>query len=284
MKPDTNHLPAIAIKPIIMPLVAMILGFVVWVIDAVIDVYVLAEEQTLISNIIAPDDASELWMRILVVVVFIIMGMFSRHILLKHIELDRVLLDYQKKLEGVVEQRTRDLVIKTEELELLATTDPLTGLINRRKFTEILNKEIWRFERYGQGFCVMLIDIDKFKTINDQHGHDIGDEVIVQVARELKENVRRSDTVCRWGGEEFILLNVEVDEQQAMRIAENIRQAVKISKNDVAGGVTVSIGVCLVNKSITAKDMIKLADEALYQAKNSGRDCVVCGGQTNQAA
>ena len=156
-----------------MPLMGLMFGLLVWVADAFVDVYVIGGEQDLVSNIMMPDELTELWMRTLVVVVFLIMGFFSQRLLRKHVKLDRALRDYQKNLEEMVGKRTRELADKTRQLEILETTDSLTGLFNRRKFKSILEHEMNRFERYESPLCLLLVDIDRFKAINDAHGHDV---------------------------------------------------------------------------------------------------------------
>lgn len=275
---------AVAIPPIIMPLMGLMFGLLVWVADAFVDVYVLGEEQDLVSNILMPDELTELWMRTLVVVVFLIMGFFSQHLLRKHAKLDRALLEYQKKLEEMVDERTRKLVSKTKELEVLATTDSLTGLFNRRKFNSILEHEMKRFARYEQPLCLLLVDIDRFKSINDDYGHDVGDKAIIELANILNTGVRRSDCVARWGGEEFLLLNIEIDEQQAYQVAEKLRKEISQTNFKTVGKLSVSIGVAPIKDKDSAESLLKRVDQALYAAKNNGRDRVVCFSEVQKAA
>ena len=219
-----KHISPINIKPSVFPILGLLFGLLIWIIDAGIDVYILGEEQSLLENVLSPDEASELWMRTLVILVFLIMGFFSKHILQKHILLDKILFDYQEKLEHLVEERTRELQDKTVELEQLANTDALTGLYNRRRFTDILEQELKLFERYNRSFCLINIDIDHFKKVNDTYGHDVGDKVIKQFCNTLTSNIRSSDSACRWGGEEFLLLIFESDETIAIQLATKFTQ------------------------------------------------------------
>ena len=265
---------AVAIPPIVMPLMGLMFGLLVWVADAFVDVYVLGEEQDLVSNIMMPDEFTELWMRTLVVVVFLIMGFFSQRLLRKHVKLDRALRDYQKNLEEMVGKRTRELADKTRQLEILETTDSLTGLYNRRKFNSILEHEMNRFERYESPLCLLLVDIDRFKAINDAHGHDVGDQVIIQLANILKTGVRRSDCVSRWGGEEFLLMNIEISEQQACQVAEKLRIEIGQTDFETVGKLSVSIGVAQIKGKDSAESLLKRVDQALHSAKNNGRDRV----------
>jgi len=243
-----------------------------WLIDAMVDVFVLDEEQGILENILAPDEPTELWMRTLVVLVFGIMGFFSRHVLLKHIELDTVLLDYQQRLEDIVFERTQELVDKARQLEVLASTDPLTRLFNRRKFSEVLELEISRFQRYKQPFCLINIDIDFFKKINDAHGHDAGDKVIEEFAEILQSSIRRSDSAARWGGEEFLLLIIESSLEDTLMVAEKLKTTFNNTKFDRVGIVTASIGITEVCEGDTHEDIIRRSDQALYKAKDNGRN------------
>lgn len=248
------------------------MGLIVWLIDAIVDVYLLGEEDDLLENILATDEPTELWMRALVVIVFIIMGFFSRHVLLKHIQLDNTLIEYQHKLEEIVDQRTQELVDKAKEFENLANEDSLTRLYNRRKFSEILDYELKRFYRYKKQFSLINIDIDYFKKVNDTYGHDVGDLVIKRFSSVLKENIRTVDSAARWGGEEFLLLIVEANEDIAKKVSEKINIVLSQTEFKPVEKVTVSIGVTHVVDGDTNESLVKRSDQALYKAKNNGRN------------
>jgi len=266
---DVNVTP---INPIIFPIAGFLTGIFIWVLDAFIDVYILGEEQSLLENILSPDESSELWMRTLVLIVFIIMGLFSRNALKKHIQLDKLLLDYQHKLEEVVTKRTEELLIKTKELESLANYDTLTGLYNRRKFTELLENEMQRFERYKKEFSLISLDIDHFKQINDTYGHDVGDIVLKGFSDSLNSSIRTVDSVGRWGGEEFLILIIESNRELTIKIAEKIQANLNQVEFDSVGKVTASIGVTEIKNGDSSQDMIKRADQAMYIAKENGRN------------
>lgn len=284
MKIEKIPLPTIVIQPMFMPFIGLLFGLFIWFLDAVIDVYVLGEEQDLVSNILRPDELSELWMRILVVAVFLVMGFFSRYVLLKHIKLDLMLLEYQKKLEETVELRTSELLSKTTELEFLASTDPLTGLYNRRKFDGLFEQEIRRFKRYRKPLCLFLIDIDHFKLINDEYGHDVGDEVLIELAKVLRAGVRISDVVARWGGEEFMLLGIELDQSRAKLLAEKLRKFINQRNFQFVGKITVSIGIAQIRDDESPEAIQKRVDQALYAAKDNGRDCIVSFAEMDKVA
>jgi len=266
-----EYKPPLTDRPYILPLVGLLAGILIWLIDASVDVFLLGEEQTLLDNIVNPE-ITELWMRILVTAILIAMGVFARFSLEKHIRLDTILLNHKQKLEELVALRTKELEAKTQELGIIANQDPLTGLSNRRKFNEILQREYNRFSRHDTKFCIIMIDIDYFKNVNDTCGHDTGDEVIVNFSNSIRENTRKTDEVARWGGEEFIILAVETDENNVMRLANKVRTKIKSYQHEKAGYITASIGVSCCHKDDTPESLIKRADDALYQAKNNGRD------------
>jgi diguanylate cyclase (GGDEF)-like protein len=173
-----------------------------------------------------------------------------------------------------------DLVHTVKRMEELATTDSLTGLSNRRHFLDLASAEWDRTLRYDRPLAVLMMDIDHFKSINDGHGHAVGDYVIAEVADICREQKRSSDIVARIGGEEFIVLLPETDLASAVIVAERLRQ--QIGARDVDLGtriarVTVSIGVAELQPGMASIDeLIKLADRALYVAKRTGRNRV-CG-------
>ncbi len=169
-----------------------------------------------------------------------------------------------------------NLIQKLEEATL---TDPLTGLLNRRGFASRLDNELARFRRNQRPFSILLLDIDHFKKINDIHGHSTGDRVLQELSLKLTSNTREIDTVCRWGGEEFLILLVESELSGATQVAEKIRAAIedmKIQADRKHLPVTVSIGVSeFENPDTKFESFLKEADDRLYQAKSEGRNRVV---------
>jgi diguanylate cyclase (GGDEF)-like protein len=169
------------------------------------------------------------------------------------------------------------------DLGMLATTDGLTALFNRRHFDELARAEWARFQRYGRPLS-LLLDVDKFKSINDRFGHDAGDLVLKAVAHICQTTKRQIDVAARTGGEEFALLLPETDEAAAEVAAERLRKAIQIHTGALPGEnlkVTVSIGVAGAALGMPAFEvMLKRADEALYEAKRSGRNRVVRAPRT----
>jgi len=260
------------VNPWVFPFTGFLTGLIFWSMDAFIDVYILDEEQTFFENLVMPDESTELWMRSLVVIVFTIMGFFSYNTIKKHIKLDNLLFDYQHKLEAIVSEKTEELKVKNKELEKLANFDSLTGLFNRRKTSEILETELKRFNRNNLVFSLMFFDIDHFKKINDTYGHDIGDVVLKNFANILISNVRSIDSVGRWGGEEFLIILIESNSEKAKIVAEKIQANLSEVNFEPVGKITASVGISESTDSDSHATLIKRADEALYRAKDLGRN------------
>jgi diguanylate cyclase (GGDEF)-like protein len=162
-----------------------------------------------------------------------------------------------------------------DRLERQASSDPLTGIANRRTFHERLSAEISRAERYGRHLGLVLMDLDQFKAVNDVHGHQAGDRVLVLFARLLSAQSREGELVARIGGEEFAWLLPETDQYGAYIAAERVRKAIESTPFEDIGTVTVSAGVCSTENARDADMLVGDADRALYCAKESGRN-VTC--------
>lgn len=161
-----------------------------------------------------------------------------------------------------------------EEIHLLATTDSLTGIANRREFSAMLAREVDRAKRYGTPLSLAMYDLDYFKRVNDTFGHDVGDYVLQAVTALVKENIRTTDIVARWGGEEFMVLMPESDLQAARNAAEKLRLAIAGHHFDKVGNLTVSFGVVSFEQQDDLNSLLKRVDDALYQAKDKGRNRV----------
>lgn len=169
----------------------------------------------------------------------------------------------------------------TYELQFQANHDHLTKLYNRQKFNEELSKEILRETRYQHRLAIIMFDIDDFKIINDTYGHDVGDVVLIKIAEAVKHTIRSTDVVCRWGGEEFMVLLPETGLIEAETIAEHVRQAVcELKFTEFEESVTISLGVAkFVVDEDTNESLLKKVDLALYDAKGSGKNKVVIYGK-----
>ncbi|MGE4516077.1 MAG: diguanylate cyclase [Arcobacteraceae bacterium] len=165
---------------------------------------------------------------------------------------------------------------KSNLLEYQANHDALTGLYNRQKFNDIFTKEIRRSRRYANFLSVILFDIDNFKAINDSYGHDAGDEVLKKIADIISVNLRQTDSLVRWGGEEFIVLLPETDLQTACNVAQKLLESLTVLTFDfMQEKITASFGVATLNETDTECTLINRADEALYEAKRNGKNQVL---------
>lgn len=187
----------------------------------------------------------------------------------------------QAELELKVQDRTVALEEANAKLTLLATTDGLTGILNRRHFVELGEHALHVATRYKHSIALIMMDIDHFKAVNDTYGHDAGDKVLQHVVELCKGLNRDTDIFGRMGGEEFALLLIEPAALSAETVAERLRQKIESAPMDYEGtsiAVTVSQGVChpdLPHEGMTIDQMLRVADEALYEAKNAGRNQVV---------
>ena len=174
---------------------------------------------------------------------------------------------YAKQLEGM-----------NVELERLATTDSLTGLANRRAFRERMTQELRRLDRYGGEACLMMMDLDHFKTVNDSYGHDAGDAVLREVSQRIASQLRETDTFGRLGGEEFAVLAAGIPVAQGAMVAERVLNIVReapVVWNGLEIAVTTSIGMTPLRAGDGSIDAaLARADQALYASKNAGRDRV----------
>ncbi|MCU7836626.1 MAG: diguanylate cyclase [gamma proteobacterium symbiont of Taylorina sp.] len=180
---------------------------------------------------------------------------------------------YNGKIEGFT-AIDHDITDK-KMIEKMSITDSLTGLYNRNKLKDILSQEMCRFDRYNTNFSVIFFDIDFFKKINDTYGHPVGDDILIQLAIIIKGNIRETDIVSRWGGEEFLIVASESALEMTFSFAEKIRIYIEKYQFPDVGQVTISCGVAQYRKGEATSDLVSRADKALYEAKNLGRNRVV---------
>jgi len=193
-----------------------------------------------------------------------------------NVSLDHVEKDELGQAMHVFNDMVEKLAVSHQALELLSTTDVLTGLSNRKRVMSILADALERYRRYGNIFSILMIDIDYFKRVNDQHGHLAGDAVLKQVGEIFSQALRNIDTAARYGGEEFLIILDQSNETEARNTAERIRKEVdryrfKFEQLDLH--CTLSVGVTTVrNSNQTENILIREADDALYKAKHDGRN------------
>lgn len=185
-----------------------------------------------------------------------------------------------KYLLGIVHDIT-DHKLAREKLARLATHDPLTDLYNRRVFEQRLNEAVLRAQRYDEAVSLLMLDLDHFKQINDSHGHRAGDEILRRVAHVILKQIRGTDLAARYGGEEFAVILSGTSESQADEMSERIRQHIQALEikidSDTCASTTISIGISEYSPQLASSEaLIEAADQALYRAKQEGRNCVVC--------
>jgi diguanylate cyclase len=185
-----------------------------------------------------------------------------------------------QSLESQLEESKQEVEKLNQEIEsarVEALTDPLTGVLNRRGFEIKAQPYFSQPASSQQEFCLLMVDIDHFKKINDKYGHLFGDKVICAIANTLKSKVKGQDAIARMGGEEFAILLPETNMAGAFAVAEHIRQAVENGKirnnsNDPIGGISISIGITSRAKGGNLLELLDQADKALYISKNGGRN------------
>ena len=185
-------------------------------------------------------------------------------------ELNRELLEELiEKYSGVV----RELEEKVEVIERMSMTDGLTGIYNRKKFTEEFGREVKRHRRNGESLTLAVMDIDHFKRVNDTYGHEMGDRILIDFCRVVGEDIREVDIFARWGGEEFALIVVGSAKERAHLVLERIRKSIEEHDFDHGERLTCSIGSVAIEDSVP-EEMFTKADKALYKAKKNGRNRV----------
>jgi diguanylate cyclase (GGDEF)-like protein len=180
-------------------------------------------------------------------------------------------VDDRQRLEELVDARTR-------ELQVLASIDELTGILNRRRILAAAEEECQRMTRYPEALCVAMFDIDHFKLINDAFGHSVGDRALRLVAVTARSQLRLQDRIGRYGGEEFLIVFPETSLEGAARVTERVRAAIESLELDEGGfraTVSISAGVAEVARGETLDAVLRRVDSAMYLAKSSGRNQIV---------
>lgn len=274
-------------------LIGFILCVVFWAIDSSVDVLIFEGDESIMESFVSPGPV-ELWMRGVVVFLLMTFSFYTKYLFARQMELTKNIENYKNNLENLVEERTAELHTKNslledeiyvrkqaeEKLELIATTDSLTLLFNRRKFDELLKYEIERDRRYKDGLALIMCDIDHFKRINDDYGHHIGDKILIEFVEKVTKAIRKTDVFARWGGEEFAVLIPGANEQVAMSVAEKIRALVETSSYSIDKSITASFGVSVLMNMEDEESIVKRADQALYRAKDNGRNRVEFSPET----
>lgn len=263
------------ITPANVQYIGIVCAIIYWIVDSLIDVYFFDINKSLYESVFYPSE-TQLWMRLFVLLMFMMFSVYIKRTLDKHEQMQAKMNDYEKRVELVVNDLRIEMHQRKEaiqKLEVLAVTDPLTQIYNRRKLHEVLLYEINRKYRYKSDLSIVMCDIDHFKKINDVYGHNAGDNVLKFITQVIKDNIRESDVFARWGGEEFVVLMPNTDITSAHMVANKLKEKVAGADFPDVGHVTASFGVALFNSDTdTADSFINRSDTALYQAKESGRN------------
>lgn len=231
---------------------------------------------TISHHYFAPDIADDLWKRILAHKYQI------SERLGRNVRITVAALDYLSNIQHTLMSPTLITEVYVSEMATLSMRDGMTFLFNHTSFYELLELEIRNYRRHNMGLSLILLDIDDFKSINDRHGHQAGDRVLVEMAQMMETQVRDSDICCRFGGEEFaVILPYTGSPAEAYEIAERIRAGTA----GISSGrqkITISVGVAICDQAITmAQALVERADQALYRAKREGKNRVVLGDGTS---
>jgi len=271
-----------------LPLWALLLAALFWLLDVMVDFLFFNEAGRSFEAINLSPEPEDLWMRGLVIAILFIFALIARKLMLGETRARQELENYKATLELKVEERTREIHFKNEELkkeiaarktveeelQKLAVTDPLTGLYNRRMFLHLLECAIDQDRRYRHGLGLILCDLDHFKAINDSFGHGVGDSVLQAFATESRNCLREADVVARWGGEEFIILLLPSNLEKTRAVAEKLRQNTESLSVPPVERLSASFGITVFFGDDSIESFIKRADDALYKAKGNGRNRV----------
>ena len=213
-------------------------------------------------------DQQPYWVNIIISPYFNKYGeIISYNSIVQDISAKVVLKKFNHELESEVKRQT-------VELQKLANTDKLTGLYNRLKTDEELERNFKYFTEHNENFSIVIFDIDLFKNINDIHGHQVGDRTLVEVSKIMKENCRSTDILGRWGGEEFMLICPSSNLKNTLKIAQDIRKMIDKKNFARIKHLSISAGVAEIQAHASIDKLVNAADSALYEAKNNGRNQV----------
>jgi len=185
------------------------------------------------------------------------------------------LVQRMSRLTTENEQLKTELVNMVRSLDLASRIDGMTGLANRRDIMEKIDREATRSQRHQRSFTILLINVDDFKKINEQHGYNAGDDVLVEIARVLRSCVRNEDICARWGGEEFLILLPETGTESSLPVANKVLESMSMTEfkaNKPGIHITVSIGICEHNPAQTVQESIARVHQALLHAKMGGKN------------
>ena len=186
-----------------------------------------------------------------------------------------IILAIYKVFKDTSAEVINDLEAKVAKITKISETDEMLAIYNRSKMIDILEKEITRTRRYDNNLSLIMYDLDRFKAINDNYGHQLGDQILIEVTEKIKDQIRKVDSLARYGGDEFMIVNPETTLDESYQLAERLRSEVKKIETEQVKNISCSFGVVELRPEDDLDSLLKRADDALYQAKAKGRDTVV---------
>ncbi|MDZ7802556.1 GGDEF domain-containing protein [Thiohalophilus sp.] len=266
-----------------MPLYGLLSGMLLWLLDAMVDVYVLQVPQTLVENLIFPP-LFDIALRSGIIVLMVALGVAARRKLKRQESLQQELLEYKNRLEELIELRAEEVrnpadsvnseitVLKdrTRDLEEIASIDGLTRFYNRRKFGDLIDYELARQQRYHHSLSLILVDIDRFCEIAAVHGQATSEHVIRSVASRIHSRIRATDIPARWSEDEFAILIPETRQSDARRLAQKLVKAIDGTLIDNFGLVSISCGVTEAQAQDNVEQFTDRCVEAVRLAREGG--------------
>lgn len=275
------------IRSISLPVIALLLSTLYWFVDAAINTFIFESNTFYLESLLRPESV-ELWTRSQVITMLMTFSVIAMSLLHRQRYITAQLNKYKNELQDTVHSRTNDLHTKNTMLENeimerlkieaelihLATIDPLTQIHNRRKFNDALYYELNRDYRNNNGLSLIMCDLDHFKLVNDEHGHNVGDEALKEFTQLVSSNIRNTDIFARWGGEEFVILLPDTRLNVAIKLAEKLCALTARHNFPFVGNITASFGVTQHFNGDSETSFLNHADSALYNAKRNGRNRV----------
>lgn len=243
-----------------------------WLLDSLIDLVIFEQGNSFSYSVLQPSKV-ELWMRSFVIFLIAIILISNKDKILYLIYGNSIVLDTSSKETLDLNRKLDEQLALNIRLREQAMTDPLTSLLNRRGFHNLLDNQQTNVTSH-QGACLIICDIDNFKTINDNYGHDIGDETLIRLSKILKSNIDQPNFVVRWGGEEFIIVLFSHSIHQANVIANHLKNTISSTHFNQVGSVSASFGISQLKPNEAKEYAISRADKALYIAKKNGKNRV----------
>lgn len=258
------------ITPATVPYIAVGFSLLYWLIDALIDVYIYNVSLSYLESVFTPN-LTQLWLRGFVLLLFLLFSVYIKRMLETQELLENRMNHYSDRFDSMVDDLRMEMHERKHailELEELSNIDSLTNTYTRGKLHEVLRQEIGKKYRNDSELSIIMCNINQFKKINDEHGHKVGDEVLVFLSKIIKNNIDETDVFARWGGGEFVILKPDTEFREARGTVENLQNIIASTKFPEVGSITLSFGVTAFDsESDTADTFVNRSDKVLNQSK-----------------